>query len=114
MSLRILSSLAAGLLVVGCSSGPETKVEKEGPATVVEQTGPGENVKTTMVTGVVTKYDLGKEIAVRAEDGNDHDFQLDEGARVEGTVEIGKPATIHYTESGGKKQVTVVSAVPAP
>lgn len=112
MKSRILVFLAAASLLIGgsCASQSETKIETEGSATTVKQTGPGENVKTTTVTGVVTKYQAGNELEIKAADGNSHDFDLEDSVRIEGTIEIGKPATVTYTEAAGKKHVTIVTS----
>ena len=37
-------------------------------------------------------------------------FDLDENARVQGTIVVGQPATVTYVESGGKKLVKVIAA----
>ena len=58
--------VACGLVAtLNCATKPETKVVAEGSETVVTQTGPGENVKTTVVTGVVTKWEPGNELEIR-------------------------------------------------
>lgn len=109
MRNRIFALLAVAAFVVGCSTQPETKVVQEGTATTVKQTGPGPNTDTTIVTGVVTKYQPGQEIEIKAADGNSWDFDLEDSLQVQGAIEIGKPATIHYTETAGVKRVTVLT-----
>lgn len=109
MRNRILTLLAAATFVAGCATQPETKVVQEGSGTTVKQTGPGPNVDTTIVTGVVTKYTAGQEIEIKAADGNSWDFDLEDSLQVQGAIEIGKPATIHYTEQSGVKRVTVLT-----
>lgn len=117
MSKRnVLAALVAAsfLVAVNCATHPEVKTKTEGSETVIKQTGPGENVKTTVVTGVVTKYEPGNELEIRPADGNMHDFVLEDSVKVDGMIVVGQPVTVTYTEVGGKKHATIVSAVPAP
>ena len=109
MRNKVLPLLAVAALVVGCATQPETKVVQEGTATTVKQTGPGPNVDTTIVTGVVTKYMPGQEIEIKAADGNSWDFDLEDSLQVQGSIMVGKPATIHYTEQSGVKRVTILT-----
>ena len=109
---NFLAALAAASLLVGvnCATHKEVKMEQEGSATEMKTTGPGENVKTTVVTGVVTKYEPGNELEIRPADGNMHDFDLEDTVQVNGTIVVGQPVTVTYTESGGKKHVTIIAA----
>jgi len=109
MRNRIFALLAVAAFVAGCATQPETKVVQEGTATTVKQTGPGPNVDTTIVTGVVTKYQPGQEIEIKAADGNEWDFDLEDSVEVKGAIMVGKPATIHYVEQSGVKRVTVLT-----
>ena len=116
MSKRnVLAALAAASFLVGvhCATQPETKVKTEGSETVIKQTGPGENVKTTMVTGVVTKYEPGNELEIRPADGNMHDFVLEDSVQVNGAIVVGQPVSVTYTDVAGKKHATIISAVAA-
>jgi hypothetical protein len=116
MKRNLMALLAAGSLALGvhCATKPETKVVSEGSETVVKQTGPGENVKSTIVTGVVTKYEPGNELEIRPADGNMHDFVLEDSVQIQGAIVIGQPVTVTYTDVGGKKHATIVSAVATP
>jgi hypothetical protein len=109
---NFLAALAAASLLVGvnCATHKEVKVEQEGSATTMKETGPGPNVKTTVVTGVVTKYEPGNELELRPADGNMHDFDLEDSVQVNGTIVVGQPATVTYTEENGKKRVTIIAA----
>lgn len=109
MRNRILALCAVAAFVAGCATQPETKVVQEGTATTVKQTGPGPNVDTTIVTGVVTKYEPGQEIEIKAADGNSWDFDLEDSLQIQGSIMVGKPATIHYTEQSGVKRVTILT-----
>ena len=111
MALLVAASLIA---VAGCATQPETKIKQEGSATEMKTTGPGENVKTTIVTGVVTKYEPGNELEIRPADGNMHDFVLEDSVQIQGAILIGQPVTVTYTDVGGKKHATIVSAVATP
>lgn len=116
MNRNLTALLAAGVLVLGasCTTQPETKVVSEGSETVIKQTGPGENVKTTIVTGVVTKYEPGNELEIRPADGNMHDFVLEDSVEIQGAIVVGQPVTVTYTDVGGKKHATIISVVPSP
>jgi hypothetical protein len=114
---NFLAVLAAASLLVGANCAttqPEKKVETEGSETVIKETGAGENVKTTVVTGVVTKYEPGNELEIQPADGNMHDFVLEDSVQVTGMIVVGQPVTVTYTDVGGKKHATIISAVPAP
>lgn len=114
-SLIALGVAASLLAVTNCATKPETKITEEGSATTMKQTGPGENVKTTVVTGVVTKYEPGNELGIRPADGNMHDFVLEDNVQIQGAIVVGQPVTVTYIEVGGKKHVTIVSAAaPTP
>ena len=112
---NVLAALTAASLLSGvnCATHKEVKVEQEGSTTTMKETGPGENVKTETVTGVVTKYVPGQELEIRPADGNMHDFDLEDSVRVDGAIVVGQPVTVTYTDVGGKKMVTIISAVPA-
>ena len=113
---NFLAALAAASLLVGvhCATHKEVKVEQEGSTTTMKQTGPGENVKTTVVTGVVTKYEPGNELEIRPADGNMHDFDLEDDVKIDGMIIVGQPATVTYTDVGGKKHVTIIASGAAP
>ncbi|HEY7574763.1 MAG TPA: hypothetical protein VIB08_06330 [Thermoanaerobaculia bacterium] len=102
---------AAALTLAACATSREAKIETEGSATTIKQTGPGENVKTTTVTGTVMKYDPGQELEIKAADGNSHDFDLEDSVTIQGSIVVGQPVTVTYTDVGGLKKVTIISAV---
>lgn len=92
------------------ATAQETKSQTE---TVTKKTGPGPNtkVKTIEVTGKVTEYEAGKEIEIEGPEGTNHEFDLDENARIEGTVTVGQMATVHYVKGDdGKEHVLVLAA----
>src|SRR5512132_3205946 len=112
MKRNLFALLAAGCLVAAthCASGPKTTIKQDGSATVMKQTGPGENVKTTVVTGVVTRYTPGDELEIRPADGNMHDFDLENDVQVNGAIVVGQPVTVTYVEEGGKNHVKIIAA----
>jgi hypothetical protein len=117
MKRSLFALFAAGCLVAAthCASQPKTTIKQEGSATEMKTTGPGENVKTTVVTGVVTKYEPGNELEIRPADGNMHDFDLEDDVQVNGAIVVGQPVTVTYTDVGGKKHVTIIAAgAPTP
>jgi hypothetical protein len=116
MKRSLFALFAAGCLVAAthCATQPETKITQEGSATTMKQTGPGENVKTTVVTGVVTKYEPGNELEIRPADGNMHDFVLEDSVQVQGAIVVGQPVTVTYTDVGGKKHATIIAAGATP
>ncbi|HEY6064893.1 MAG TPA: hypothetical protein VIY96_01975 [Thermoanaerobaculia bacterium] len=112
MKRSLFALFAAGSLVAAahCASQPKTTIKQDGSATVMKQTGPGENVKTTIVTGVVTKYMPGDELEIRPADGNMHDFDLENDVQVNGAIVVGQPVTVTYVEAGGKNHVKIIAA----
>ncbi len=116
MKRSFFAVLVAGCLVAAtnCATQPETKIKQEGSATGMKTTGPGENVKTTVVTGVVTKYEPGNELEIRPADGNMHDFVLEDDVQIKGAIVVGQPATVTYTDVGGTKHVTIIAAGATP
>jgi len=108
---NFLAALAAASLLVGvnCATHKEVKVEQEGSATVMKETGPGPNVKTTVVTGVVTKYEPGNELEIRPADGDMHDFDLEGNVQITGAIAVGQPVTVTYTEVNGKKRASIIA-----
>ncbi len=84
--------------------------------TTTKQTGPGPNVKTTTewVTGTVKDYEPGKEIEILGPGDKKYSFDLDENARVQGTIVVGQPAKVGYRKGpDGVERVSVISAASA-
>ena len=108
---NFLAALTAASLLVGvnCATHKEVKVEQEGATTTMKETGPGPNVKTTVVTGVVTKYEPGHELEIRPADGNMHDFDLEDNVQITGAIAVGQPVTVTYTEVNGKKRASIIA-----
>ena len=108
---NFLAALTAASLLVGvnCATHKEVKVEQEGSTTTMKETGPGPKVKTTVVTGVVTKYEPGNELEIRPADGNMHDFDLEDNVQITGAIAVGQPVTVTYTEVNGKKRASIIA-----
>ena len=112
MKRNILALLvAAGFLAVSaCATRTETEVKTEGGVTKIEETGPGPNVKTTVATGVITKYEPGNELEIKTADGNEVDFVLEDNVQITGDIAIGKTATVTYSDREGKKWVSIITS----
>ena len=66
------------------------------------------------MTGTVQAYEAGKTIKLSGPAEKSYAFDLDENARVEGTIVVGQMATVQYTKAAdGKESVTVVSDATA-
>ena len=108
MKKLMVAAFAAALLAWGQGLAAQTThTESE-----TKRTGPGPNVKvkTEIVTGLVKEYEAGKEIEIEGPGGKNHEFDLDENARVEGQIVVGQTATVHFTKENGKERVVVLAA----
>lgn len=108
--ILIGAAIALGLAVGGQQAVAQTKTHTE---TVTKETGPDPNTKTKteIVTGKVTEYEAGKEIEIEGPEGKNHEFDLDENARIEGTITVGEMATVEYTKTeDGTERVAVIAA----
>jgi hypothetical protein len=109
MKKVLVAAFALIALTWGQSAAAQTKQHTE---TVTKKTGPGPNVKikTETVTGTVKEFHPGREIEIEGPGGKDFEFDLDENAKIEGTIAVGQTATVHYTKDDkGKEHVVVVS-----
>jgi hypothetical protein len=76
-------------------------------------TGPGTDskVKTENVHGTVKEYEAGKKIKISGPNGKTFAFDLDEDAKVDGTILVGQMANVSYVKgSDGREHVAIVSA----
>ena len=109
-----ISAVALGLLLG--SGGIAPAQDKQHTETTTKQTGPGPDTKTKSewVIGTVKDYEAGKKIKIEGPGGKDYSFDLDEGARVQGTIVVGQKARVGYSKSAdGVERVTVLSAASA-
>ena len=91
------------------AAAAQTKVRVE---TTTKQTGPGRNVKTKreLTTGTVKEYEAGRKIKVSGPNDKTYSFDLDENARVEGSIAVGQMVAVEWTkDDNGKEHVTVLS-----
>jgi hypothetical protein len=115
--MKKLATLAVASLFAAGISGVATAQEKTHSETTTKQTGPGPNMKakSETVTGTVKSYDAGKSIKVEGPGGKNYSFDLDEGARVEGSIAEGSMVKVTYYKSNdGREHVTVLSAGKGP
>lgn len=105
-----ISVLALGLLVgAGAVARAQEPAHTE---TEVKHTGAGPNTKSKMesVTGTVKEYEAGKKIKITGPGDKTYTFDLDENARIEGSIAVGQAAKVTYTKSSdGIERVTVIS-----
>jgi len=106
-----ISAVALGLLLGAGGVAPAQ--DKQHTETTTKQTGPGPDTKTKSewVIGTVKDYEPGKKIKIEGPGGKDYSFDLDEVARVQGTIVVGQKARVGYSKSAdGVERVTVLSA----
>ncbi len=116
MKKPIFGGVAAVISSLALTGGFALAQQPAHTETTTKQTGPGPTVKTHMewVTGTVEDYEPGKKIKVSGPGGKSYSFDLDEGARVHGTIVVGKTAKVgHGKTSDGREYVTVVSQASA-
>jgi hypothetical protein len=104
--------LAAGSLALA-QEQPQTKTHTE---TTVKQSGPGADTKTKMesVVGTVKEYETGKKIKISGPNDKTYSFDLDENARVNGSIVVGQKAKVEFVkESDGTTRVSVLSEASA-
>lgn len=78
----------------------------------VEQKGPGADVKVRreLTTGTVREYEAGSKIELAGPGDKTYTFDLDENARVVGTITPGAMATVEWTkDDAGTERVTVLT-----
>jgi len=100
---------ALGLVVGVASVAAQEKTHTE---TTTKQTGPGPDAKsrTEWVAGTVREYEAGKKITISGPGDKSYSFDLDEGARVDGSIVVGQPARVGYWKGAdGSQRVTVLS-----
>jgi hypothetical protein len=107
---RILMMAVSVCFLAGTQAAlAQTKVHTE---TKTKQTGPGPNVKTKteITTGTVKEYEAGKKIKVSGPKDKTYSFDLDENARVDGTIAVGQTVKVEWTkDNAGKEHVVVLS-----
>src|SRR5215470_4508699 len=96
---RILSAVAAACFVgsFAASAGAQTDTRTHEESTT-KQSGPSgkSKIKSESVTGIVKEYEAGKKIKISGPHNKTYSFDLDDNARVEGTVVVGEKAKVEY------------------
>jgi hypothetical protein len=107
---RILGMAVAVCFLAGAQAAfAQQKVHTE---TKVKQKGPGPNVQTKSetTTGTVKEYEAGKKIKVSGPNEKMYSFDLDQNARVVGTVAPGEMVTVEWMkDTNGKEHVKVIT-----
>jgi hypothetical protein len=109
-----ISAVALGLLLGAGGVAPAQ--EKQHTETTTKQTGPGPDAKSKSewVIGTVKDYEPGKRIKIEGPGGKDYSFDLEESARVQGSIVVGQKARVGYHKGpDGVEHVTVLSAASA-
>ena len=97
----VLAFLATGVAAAQTKVESVTK-EKSSTGTVKS--------KAKTVTGTVKEYEAGKKIKITGPGDKTSSFDLDENARVEGSIAVGQMAKVEYTkDASGMEHVTVLS-----
>jgi hypothetical protein len=112
---RFTTGMAVVLCVAVGGGAYALGQEKQHTETTVKKTGPGPDVKTKTetVVGTVKDYEAGKKIKVEGPGGKDYSFDLDENAKLEGSVVVGQMAKVtYYKDNDGRERVTVLSEAP--
>ena len=113
--MKRITGMAIALCVAVGGGAFALGQEKQHTETTVKQTGPGPDVKTKTetVVGTVKDYEPGKKIKVEGPGGKAYSFDLDENAKLEGSVVVGQLAKVtYYKASDGRERVTVLSEAP--
>ena len=109
-----ISAVALGLLLGFSGTAPAQQAQHT--ETTTKHTGPGPDAKSKSewVVGTVKDYEAGKRIKIEGPGGKDYSFDLDENARVQGTIAVGQKARVGYSKAAdGVERVTVLSAASA-
>ena len=102
--------LCAAVLTTLVGASPAL-LAQQAKAHVESTTKSGDSkVKNETVTGTVKAYEAGKKIKISGPNNKTYSFDLDENARVEGTIVVGQPARVDYSKVNGVERVTVLSA----
>ena len=113
--MKRITGMAIALCVAVGGGAFALGQEKQHTETTVKKTGPGPDVKTKTetVVGTVKDYEAGKKIKVEGPGGKDYSFDLDENAKLQGSVIVGQMAKVtYYKDNDGRERVTVLSEAP--
>jgi hypothetical protein len=110
--MKRLATAAVALCFVAGVATAQTTQPKAHTETTVKQTGPGPDSKTKgeTVVGTVKEYEAGKKIKLSGPGDKSYSFDLDEGAKVEGSIVVGQMAKVSYWKADdGTERVSVIS-----
>jgi hypothetical protein len=113
--MKRIPGLAIALCVAVGGGAIALGQEKQHTETTVKKTGPGPDskMKTETVVGTVKEYEAGKKIKIEGPGGKSYSFDLDENARMEGSVVVGQMAKVTFQkDNDGRERVTVLSEAP--
>jgi hypothetical protein len=85
---------------------------KQHTETTVKQKGPGPDTKAKYetVVGTVKEYEAGKKIKISGPGDKTYSFDLDENAKVNGSIVVGQEAKVRYSkDTEGHEHVAVIS-----
>ena len=105
----------AAVAVCFCFAGGVATAQTEQKArteTTVKQTGPGPDstTKGETVVGTVKEYEAGKKIKISGPGDKTYTFDLDEGAKVDGSIVVGQMAKVTFQKmDNGTEHVSVIS-----
>lgn len=114
--MKRLATAAVALCFVAGAATAQTTQQKAHTETTVKQTGPGPDSKTKgeTVIGTVKEYEAGKKIKLSGPGDKTYSFNLDEGAKVDGTVVVGQLAKVTFHKmDNGTEHVSVISKASA-
>jgi len=114
--MKRLATAAVALCFVAGAATAQTTQQKAHTETTVKQTGPGPDskMKGETVVGTVKEYEAGKKIKISGPGDKTYTFDLDEGAKVDGTIVVGQMAKVTYHKmDNGTEHVSVVSKASA-
>ena len=114
--MKRLATAAVALCFAAGVASAQTAPQKAHTETTVKQTGPGADTKTKgeTVVGTVKEYEAGKKIKISGPGDKTYAFDLDEGAKVDGSIVVGQMAKVTYHKmDNGTEHVSVVSKASA-
>jgi hypothetical protein len=108
---RWMGTIAVFAFLTTGVAAAQTKVES---VTKEKSSAGTARTKSKTVTGTVKVYEAGKKIKIAGPADKTYSFDLDENARVEGTIAAGQRVKVEFTkDAGGMEHVTVLSEANA-
>lgn len=85
------------------------KSHTESTTTHEHMNAPDTKAKTESVVGVVKEYEAGRKIVVTGPNNKDYTFDLDENARVSGTIAVGERVKVTHHKGESGESVTAIA-----